>query len=578
MADTEPIARGPGAEDAHRRRLAAWREAHPGSPHRGLDLDALEALKAANERRAEQDRRTRPEVCTAFPTLVTIGNTHKCNLTCNMCFKQLDDVENMSLPDMGWERFEGLGHELFPHLRHVALTVSGEPLVSRTIFDELDLLATYGVRASITTNGMPLGKKGLMEHLLPALGALVVSMDGASEPVFNSIRRGALFPKVLEHVRRFNAARDALPRHAARPRLEINHILQWKNVTELPRLVELAHELRADSVKVDHAYIHTGLNEEDSLERHRALTNRMLDAAEATARRLGIALRLPERFAGAAQDEDAPYEPYAPEELLAQGRARLDTVPFDPLRHERLDLDPPFAAMERARAAGLDNARFVDDLLDQGRLPSSLRWGVPQLGPSLMPAGLEKVSPCLYPWRESFVEFNGVVAPCCNPSMGAGRVVGRYEAGDSFEAIWNGPVYRELRRSLSSGRSYRFCRYCYVVEGANEAQWGGEETWARRRVALAGGLPAAAAQVPEGRRLVLAEVRSTHAFEGARLEIAAESEVRATLDAARAPSGAWTFEARFAGDGAPSFPSGTVVYLRCLGASALEVELVGYLL
>jgi sulfatase maturation enzyme AslB (radical SAM superfamily) len=181
----------------HQQRLAGWRERHPRSAHRTLDLDALEALKSENDALARRDMRERPEVCASYPTFVTIGNTHKCNLTCKMCFKQLDDADNMTLPEMGLECFEALAHELFPHVRMVALSVSGEPLVSRSLFDELDLLATYGVRASVTTNGMPLHRAGLIERLLPALHTLTVSMDGADEPVFNSIRSGASFAKVV---------------------------------------------------------------------------------------------------------------------------------------------------------------------------------------------------------------------------------------------------------------------------------------------------------------------------------------------------------------------------------------------
>src|SRR5262245_1380903 len=253
----------------HQHRLASWRERHPRSAHRYLDLEALAQLKAENDALARQDMARRPEVCASYPSFLTIANTHRCNLTCQMCFKQLDDADNMTLPELGLECFESLAHELFPHLRTVALSVSGEPLVSRSLFDELDLLATYGVRARVTTNGMPLHRAGLLERLLPALDTLTVSMDGADEPVFNSIRRGASFKKVVANIRRFNEFRAALPPDGFRPRLHFSHTLQWKNVIQLPRLIELAHELRADGVYVEHVYIHGTLNKEDSLEGHK---------------------------------------------------------------------------------------------------------------------------------------------------------------------------------------------------------------------------------------------------------------------------------------------------------------------
>ena len=53
---------------------------------------------------------------------------------------------------------------------------------------------------------------------------------------------------------------------------------------------------------------------------------------------------------------------------------------------------------------------------EQRALLGHLRYGVPQLGPSLIPEGERKVSACAYPWRESFIEYNGIVAPCCNPA------------------------------------------------------------------------------------------------------------------------------------------------------------------
>ena len=519
-------------EARHRERLASWRERHPGSAHRYLELDALEELKATNDRLAREDMRRRPEECASYPSLVTIGNTHRCNLTCNMCFKQLDGIDNMTLPEMGLARYEALAHELFPHVRTVALSVSGEPLVSRSLFDELDLLATYGVRASVTTNGMPLHRKGLLERLLPALDRLTVSMDGADEPVFDSIRRGASFPRVVENIRLFHRHVDALPADEPRPRLVFNHILQHKNVTQLPRLVELAHELRADAVHVDHVYVHAGLNREDSLERHRRLTNEMLARAAETADRLGLELRLPEPFRIDDDEPDAPYEPLPDDELLRHARTRLSTVPYDAGRDDPLLADSGLALVREAQAAGAANPELVARMRARGILSGPLEWGVPQLGPSLIPREMEKVSSCLYPWRETFVEYNGVVVPCCNPSLGAARTIGVLEpGGPSLREIWNDRAYRELRRSLSTGRSFGFCRFCYLVEPVDEARWGGERTWFERTLVLEPGQPQLAGRVPAGQRVVITALRSGPVAPGTLLEFGDPSAIRHALEA-----------------------------------------------
>lgn len=559
----------------HQERLANWRAAHPGSAHRHLELEALEELKAANDALARRDMRERPEECASYPSFLTIANTHKCNLTCQMCFKQLDDADNMSLPELGLEAFEALAHELFPHVRSVALSVSGEPLVSKSLFDELDLLATYGVRAAVTTNGMPLHRPGLFERLLPALHTLTVSMDGADEPVFNSIRRGASFTRVIANIRRFNEQRDALPRDEWRPRLHFGHILQWKNVAQLPQLIELAHELRVDRVHVDHVYIHSSLNQEDSLVGHERLTNQMLARAAETAARLGISVRLPAPFTVQEGADDAPYTPHDAATLLRQGRERLKTVPFDPARHEPLLTDPVLAVLRDTEQAGGKNEQFVGHLLARGLLNKHLEWGVPQLGPSLIPGAMEKVSACLYPWRESYVEYNRIVAPCCNPAFGAGRTMGTFEPGQPFREIWNNQAYRELRRSLSTGKSYGFCRFCYVIESADEAAWGTQETRFKLGFELGRGAPRLVGQIPAGKRGVITALESGPVAAGTRLEIGGPDALLSVIEAAHAA----------AGDG-PNFcrtlqPPLIVegpreVWVRCDSEQPVRVELIGF--
>jgi MoaA/NifB/PqqE/SkfB family radical SAM enzyme len=557
----------------HQERLASWRARHPGSAHRYLELEALEELKATNDALAQRDMRERPEVCASYPSFLTIANTHKCNLTCQMCFKQLDDADNMSLPELGLEAFEALAHELFPHVRSVALSVSGEPLVSKSLFDELDLLATYGVRAAVTTNGMPLHRPGLFERLLPALHTLTVSMDGASEPVFNIIRRGASFARVVANIHRFNELRDALPEGEWRPRLHFGHILQWKNVTELPRLIELAQELRVDRVHVDHVYIHSSLNREDSLEGHKRLTNEMLERAAETAARLGVALRLPAPFT-LDGEADQPYAPYDAATLLRQGRERLKTMPFDPARHEPLLTDPVLAILRETEQAGGGNAQFVERLLGRGLLNTHLEWGVPQLGPALIPREMEKVSACLYPWRESYVEYNRIVAPCCNPAFGAGRMMGTFEPGRPFREVWNNAAYRELRRSLASGRSYGFCRFCYVVESADQAAWGTHETRFKLGCELERE-PRLVGQVPAGKRGVITALESGSVPAGTRLEIGDPETLLRVIEAAHEPgSDGPTFRRTLQ---PPLVVEGPCdVWMRCDSERPVRVELIGF--
>lgn len=226
-------------------------------------------------------------------------------------------------------------------------------------------------------------------------------------------------------------------------------------------------------------------------------------------------------------------------------------------------------------AAGAGNRQFADRLLSRGLLSTNLKWGVPQLGPSLIPPALEKVSSCLYPWRESFVEYNRVVIPCCNPSLAAGRTMGVFEPGRPFREIWNNATYRELRKSLSSGRSYGFCRFCYLVEPVDEAQWGDEEIWFRFSFGLEPDQPQLAGHVPAGMRGVITELRSGRVCEGTRLEIGTGDSILQVVAAERESGGeGYTLGSALR---SPVFVTGPQdVWLRCRASQRIEVELLGF--
>jgi MoaA/NifB/PqqE/SkfB family radical SAM enzyme len=416
-----------------------------------------EKLRRDNERLAKRERVTRPDVVRAWPQYLTIANTFKCNLDCPMCFKQLDDFSNMSLPDMDWAIFEKVAHEVFPHLRIVNLSVSGEPLVSRHIFQELEMLRRYGVKTDITTNGMPLARPGLIDALLPVCRSLTISFDGATKETFEYVRKNATWEVVLRNLKLFNEARMKLQRQD-RPIFRMSHVYQHANLLELERLVELAHEIGIDSLGVQHIYVHRSENSGTSALNHPRLVNEMLARARARARDLGLSAQFPDPLAVPEGQSEPKYEAPSREWLVAEAASPLVTRPY---RADSQSIPGPLAA---ASAAGpLDSNEALLARREHGAyLPRAFDYGVPQLGDSLIPASEIRRNSCLYPWREAFVDWTGTVSPCCSPALLDAANMGDLRK-QSFWEIWNGPTYRRLRRSLREGRTYKFCRHCYVV-------------------------------------------------------------------------------------------------------------------
>jgi len=63
---------------------------------------------------------------------------------------------------------------------------------------------------------------------------------------------------------------------------------------------------------------------------------------------------------------------------------------------------------------------------------------------------------CSDPWKYLYAETQGTVNPCCFANDHTGDL-----SRESFESVWNGRPYHDLRRDLSEGdRINEFCKYC----------------------------------------------------------------------------------------------------------------------
>lgn len=76
----------------------------------------------------------------------------------------------------------------------------------------------------------------------------------------------------------------------------------------------------------------------------------------------------------------------------------------------------------------------------------------------------EKAAParCRDPWQHLYVELMGSVQPCCN----WGEHIGNLHE-DSVDGLWNGSLYRSLRKGMASGEPHTWCRSCIRYVGYN---------------------------------------------------------------------------------------------------------------
>jgi len=182
----------------------------------------------------------RPQFVAAppLPEFVQIEPVGQCNLRCQMCAIQFrrDGPPHGPLAFMAFETFTRLLDQ-FPRLRELHLQGLGEPTMHPRFFDMVAHAAARGIRVSTNSNLTLWSERRALQCAQSGLAELSVSLDAADPSIYERIRRGAHFGKVLRNLRRVMAARAA-----TRSPLEVRivMVLMKQNLDDLPNLVRLA--------------------------------------------------------------------------------------------------------------------------------------------------------------------------------------------------------------------------------------------------------------------------------------------------------------------------------------------------
>ena len=180
----------------------------------------------------------------AGPSYVQLESTTKCNYRCSHCIRSPTENYNMS-----FDLFKSILDQLHcSRLRtqHVDLTGIGEPLLNPNLVSMVRLVKEKGFKTGFTTN-FSLMKRPIAEELINAgIDYIFISMDSANKEAFEKIRIGGDFEKTLSLIRSFVQMRDEIG--SSKPILKLSVTLYKENLDEIFNLVNLAEELKVDSI------------------------------------------------------------------------------------------------------------------------------------------------------------------------------------------------------------------------------------------------------------------------------------------------------------------------------------------
>ena len=165
-------------------------------------------------------------------------NTH-CNFRCKMC--QVSKWDNHTrAPNMMYDDFKTFIDAQYG-LCEVKLQGMGEPLLHPNFIDMISYLSSRSIWVRTTINGSLLHINNNAEKLLNSgVGEVQVSFDGANAEVFESIRIGSDFNRVLTNLTNFNT--EANKRGLLISRMWV--LLQKHNRSQILDFISLAKKMQ----------------------------------------------------------------------------------------------------------------------------------------------------------------------------------------------------------------------------------------------------------------------------------------------------------------------------------------------
>jgi MoaA/NifB/PqqE/SkfB family radical SAM enzyme len=393
------------------------------------------------------------------PWMVQLETTSRCNIRCIQCYreKMFGAGENLDL-----EVLDRVDRELLPYARELLASFYGEPLLYPHIEKVFEIVKRHPhLRAGFFTNALLLNERRIEQVLEAGFSYLNISIDGATRETYEAIRQGANFDLLrrnLEALKR--KRREWETRGGKHLALNMRIVGMRQNVEEIPLFVEMAREFEFDCVDY-YVNMNAGSTEEiekSALNHFPELTNRMFEAGDDLCRKYGIKSCF----------NHVPFPAYL------QDHRPATKSPTDSFTRKIRD------AFSRAYAQS-GNSIFLMPLLLLIKVILRIPI-VSQRYVSLQPDPNEfGADHCGNPWSYVNIKTNGIILACCFSQAPLGSIKDK-----SFDEVWNGPAFLDLRESLAKQRPWRSCLQanCNYLRGLDSEKYRYEWMDAPREIDL----------------------------------------------------------------------------------------------
>jgi len=418
-----------------------------------------------------------------YPMQLFVEFTTACQLSCLMC-RHGSKVKDVPLNQyLGDEHVRAL-IEVLPHLKALNMFGWGEATLHPRYCEFLRdaRILNPHLEIAVTSHFNVVTDELVQTLVQAAVTSITISVDGASQDVYEFIRRRAHFEAVTENIKRLVAAKKEA--NSELPHIVCEFVVQRANIAELEDYVEYVHGLGVRDILLEPVASKTELVPDYGV--HLTTYAR----AKAPAAELGVKLRglgcqRFEAYTEGWEEADFAVSSYSDSSLtamtleafVAERGTQESGAPLEIPEQSQESAGEAIVALLATGAIGDEAAEFVAPpeasdapLVDYAALSGGAAARsspavpvVPEGGDALEPLppppkGESHDIVCYEPFQTAYINADGTITPCCWSS----RVLGRMSES-SPEGIWLGEAAAALRAEILANDLDPICKRCVAM-------------------------------------------------------------------------------------------------------------------
>lgn len=364
------------------------------------------------------NRLQKRDILDTFPSRIQLESTSYCNAQCIMCRHFY--AGNHGAIDMDHRLISKL-EEIFPYIEVLIMHGSGEPFISRTFDECIDLYSKYNILLSTNTN-LSVLTESQVDRINQNFVNIQVSCDGCTKEIYEGIRKNLSFDRFIANLIKL---RDMCPTVSK----TMVCVVMRQNLQQIPEIVEFAANYGFGEV----VFMDLGTNplignEKDNVKQYPFFAAKQLRKCLLNGQKYRIKVTIPNDYDLSLENEI---------ECLREIEI-IERSPF-------FKTDDEIVSMKAFAQTIIGNDYLtVEDLAD-------LTWDFDLY---------DCIGICDWCISSPYIDLRGNVYVCCINSIFR---IGNVHDYESFMDLWNHETYKKIRNLFYSGKLPAFCNNCHFI-------------------------------------------------------------------------------------------------------------------